>query len=63
MTSETRAYLTEVVRVFDMRLKRRGTTRAAGRFRNWEKKIYDGAKKLLGEEQLDLMNPPSAPTP
>lgn len=54
MTEETRKYLLEVSQIIERRAARRGHTRAAGKLTIWEKKILDGAKRLLRENQTDL---------
>jgi hypothetical protein len=54
VTTATREYLQDVVRTFEQRLKVRGHSRAAGKLRKWEYKIFRGARSLLVEEQQDI---------
>lgn len=51
MTEAVRTYLQETVATIEHKFRRRGHTTGK---KLWEKKILDGAKKLLREEQSDL---------
>lgn len=55
MTSEVRAYLESVVSEISTRHKRRGWTTGK---KQWELRLLAGARKLLREEQTDLVFEP-----
>jgi hypothetical protein len=53
MNVEVRTYLESVVASFDARLRSRKAQKGwfnTGSLKDWEKKLYDGAKKLLAQE-------------
>lgn len=50
MNSDVRNYLAEVVRVIEMRHRHRSRRN----WRKWEKRLLDGAKKLLLAEQAEF---------